>query len=110
MGETDSRAPGSEPGAVSPSVGAIFAAWLDARQPAERGDFERLLAAHPEQAAELVALRADWEVLAGLRASSSLAERLRARHGAAADPRVTLEEEARAPVPELLARLAWRAG
>jgi len=102
MSETASGT-GPRPGA---SVTALFAAWLDA---GERTDFERLLAAHPEHARELQALRADWEILAGLRDSPSLAERLRLRHGDAANPRVTLEDEASA-APELLTRLAGRSG
>src|SRR5262245_19160256 len=104
----------SEPGTSAGSAGAasaVFAGWMEERLAGGAASFEDMLAAHPEQADELRALREDWEALARLRSSPSFAARLRARVGEDVDPHLHLEPEAPDPTStEVLGRLAERTG
>ena len=92
------------------SSAALFARWVEQHSADDPAAFERLLSEHPEQAGELRALRAEWEILAGLRGSRSLAERLRPRaEGEPAPAPSSSAPERDAFSSELLARLSGRA-
>ena len=89
---------------------ALFARWVEDRTAGDPAAFERLVGRHPERADELRAMRADWEVLEGLRSSRSVAERLSARPGSEPGPALPADARAgHALSPDLLARLSERA-
>src|SRR5262245_34819644 len=100
-----------------PTATKVFARWVE-RQASSKGEsFEELLAAHPPIAAELGALRADWERVQGLLDELGLrrplGERLRRRYGSDADPGITLEGKGQVPgdfTSEVFRRLAGRRG
>ena len=95
----------------APSSVSLFARFVEERNADESEAFRRLLAENPACAAELEALRADWEVLGELHEARSFVERVRAPEASEAGP----ERDAPAARPgesfaaDLLERLAGRA-
>jgi formylglycine-generating enzyme required for sulfatase activity/serine/threonine protein kinase len=98
-----------------PSADVLFASWLARHEAGEESDFEALCQEHPDAAARLRELLAQWQALrevltrAGL--GGSLSERLKTRYGPGVDPQVTLVSRDQVPsdvLSEVLSRLIGR--